>query len=92
MFSKKRQKVVKNKPKRNSFHFYFCTNNGTPTWNAPITKVLHYTDSESATSTASSDEAVEYAFPVMEGDNEVEKLDPRTKWSCPAANILLLSA
>ncbi len=72
MFSKKRQKGVKNKPKRNNFHFYSCTNNGTPTGNAPIKNNVSYADYESAISTASSIETVEYAFPVVEENNEVE--------------------
>ena len=88
MFSKKRQKVVKNKPKRNSVHFYFCTNNSTPTGNAPIKNDFNYADSESATSTGSSIDSVEYAFPVVEEDNEVEKLDPEDKVELPSSKRL----
>jgi hypothetical protein len=85
--SKKRQKVVKNKPKRNNFCFYFCTNNCTPTKNVSIKENLCHADSESVfSSSVSSGEAAEYAFPVVEEDDEVEKLDQETKWSCPAAN------
>ena len=84
MFSKKkRQKVVKDRPKRNSFHFYFCTNHSTPTGNAPIQKDLHYSNPESATSTASSDEV-----PVVEEDDEVEKLDPEDKVELPSSKQL----
>ena len=88
MFSKKRQEVVKNKSKRNSFRFNFCTNNSTLTGNAPNKNDFNYTDSESATSNASSDEAVEYAFPVMEEDDEVEKLDPEDKVMLPSSKRL----
>ena len=88
MFSKKRQKVVKNKPKRNSFHFYFCTNNSTPTGNAPIKNDFNYADSESAISTVSSIDSVEYAFPVVEEDDEVEKLDPEDKVELPSSKRL----
>jgi hypothetical protein len=89
MFSKKRQKVVKNKPKRDSFNFYFCTNNFTPTGNAPIKENLYYADPESVSSfSASSDDAVEYALPVVEEVDEVEKLDLEDKVELPSSKRL----
>ena len=51
-------------------------------------KDLHYSDPESATSTASSGEAVEYAFPVVEEDDKVEKLNPKDKVELPSSKRL----
>ena len=89
---KKEAKVVKNKPKRNSFHFYFCTNNSTPTGNAPIKNDFNYADSEFAISTVSSIDSVSTPSQSWMKKMEWRSWIQRTKWSCPAANNLLLLA